>query len=294
MSKARDLANAGTALTTVSATELGYLDGVTSAVQTQINAKQATVSGVNDTEIGYLDGVTSSIQTQLNAKEATLPSQTGNTGKYLTTDGSAKSWGTVSQYALPTQSGNSGKYLTTNGTAESWGTVSAGGMTLLASGNNSNSLNLTSIPGDYVDLVLDLQNFRTTSGYTNTMSLGVNNYTAGLYQNGYEDMREMWYSGSGTFPSYSVRTQRGNSMFIAEISGIQSTHARITIPQYTAPAGQIKQFYWEGFFGTSNQVSYVRGNGRTFQSGIGSIGPITSIQIATIGAFGTYKLYGVK
>jgi hypothetical protein len=94
MSKARDLANAGTALTTVSATELGYLDGVTSAVQTQIDGK-----------------------------EATLPSQTGNTGKYLTTDGSAKSWGTVSQYALPTQTGNAGKYLTTNGTAESWGTV---------------------------------------------------------------------------------------------------------------------------------------------------------------------------
>jgi hypothetical protein len=44
MSKARDLANAGTALTTVSATELGYLDGVTSAVQTQINAR-ATLTG---------------------------------------------------------------------------------------------------------------------------------------------------------------------------------------------------------------------------------------------------------
>jgi hypothetical protein len=124
MSKARDLANAGTALTTVSATELGYLDGVTSAVQTQLNAKQATVTNVDDTEIGYLDGVTSAIQTQLNAKEATLPSQTGNSGKYLTTNGTAKSWGTVSQYALPTQTGNSGKFLTTNGTAESWGTVS--------------------------------------------------------------------------------------------------------------------------------------------------------------------------
>jgi hypothetical protein len=39
MSKARDLANAGTALTTVSATELGYLDGVTSAIQTQMDTK---------------------------------------------------------------------------------------------------------------------------------------------------------------------------------------------------------------------------------------------------------------
>ena len=68
MTKARDIANAGTALTTVSATELGYLDGVTSAVQTQLNAKQAVVSGVSDTEIGYLDGVTSAVQTQLDAK----------------------------------------------------------------------------------------------------------------------------------------------------------------------------------------------------------------------------------
>jgi hypothetical protein len=49
-------------------TEIGYLDGVTSAIQTQLNAKQAVVSGVSDTEIGYLDGVTSAIQTQLNAK----------------------------------------------------------------------------------------------------------------------------------------------------------------------------------------------------------------------------------
>ena len=44
MTKARDLANAGTALTTVSATELGYLDGVTSAVQTQINTKAPSTS----------------------------------------------------------------------------------------------------------------------------------------------------------------------------------------------------------------------------------------------------------
>jgi hypothetical protein len=94
MSKARDLANAGTALGAVTATELAFVDGVTSAIQTQIDAK-----------------------------EATLPSQTGNSGKYLTTNGTAKSWGTVSQYALPTQTGNSGKFLTTNGTAESWATV---------------------------------------------------------------------------------------------------------------------------------------------------------------------------
>lgn len=44
MSKARDIARAGTALTSVDATELGYLDGVTSNVQTQMDAKLATAT----------------------------------------------------------------------------------------------------------------------------------------------------------------------------------------------------------------------------------------------------------
>jgi hypothetical protein len=47
MSKARDLARAGTALTSVDATELGYLDGVTSNVQTQLNQKPEYVAGKN-------------------------------------------------------------------------------------------------------------------------------------------------------------------------------------------------------------------------------------------------------
>jgi len=50
-----------------------------------------------------------------------VPSQTGNSGKYLTTDGTTSSWGAVN--ALPSQTGNSGKYLTTNGTAASWATI---------------------------------------------------------------------------------------------------------------------------------------------------------------------------
>ena len=86
------------AVSDVTSTELGYLDGVTSAVQTQIDSKQATLTGgastiassnltasralqsngsgkvevsdVTTTELGYLDGVSSAIQTQLDAKQA--------------------------------------------------------------------------------------------------------------------------------------------------------------------------------------------------------------------------------
>ena len=49
MTKARDLASAATALSAVSPTELGYLDGVTSAVQTQINTVTTAVSNVDAT-----------------------------------------------------------------------------------------------------------------------------------------------------------------------------------------------------------------------------------------------------
>ena len=83
---------------TATVTELNYCDGVTSNIQTQLDAKQATITGgattitssnltasralisnssgkvavsaVTSTELGYLDGVTSSIQTQLDGKAA--------------------------------------------------------------------------------------------------------------------------------------------------------------------------------------------------------------------------------
>ena len=88
------------AVSAVTNTELGYLDGVTSGIQSQLNGKQATITGgastitganltasralvsdgsgkvavsaVTNTELGYLDGVTSGIQSQLNGKQATI------------------------------------------------------------------------------------------------------------------------------------------------------------------------------------------------------------------------------
>lgn len=76
-----------------------------------------------------------------------LPSQTSNSGKVLTTDGSTASWSTTingtsipssktlvvttdTDLLVPSQSGNSGKYLTTDGTSTSWGTVTQGGETI--------------------------------------------------------------------------------------------------------------------------------------------------------------------
>jgi hypothetical protein len=49
MSKARDIASAAPAPAGVTSTELGYIDGVTSAVQTQIDSKIGSASAINPT-----------------------------------------------------------------------------------------------------------------------------------------------------------------------------------------------------------------------------------------------------
>jgi hypothetical protein len=80
MTKARDLANAGTALTTVSATELGYLDGVTSAVQTQIDTKAASATAVTLTGTETLTNKTVTTPVIISPEERMTVSATAATG----------------------------------------------------------------------------------------------------------------------------------------------------------------------------------------------------------------------
>jgi hypothetical protein len=95
---------------TATTTELNHTDGVTSNIQTQLNSKEATITGgattitssnltasrallsdgsgkvavsaVTSTELGYLDGVTSAIQTQLNGKAPLTQTVDNKTANY--------------------------------------------------------------------------------------------------------------------------------------------------------------------------------------------------------------------
>ncbi len=59
------------------------------------------------------------------AAGSSLPTQTGQTGKFLTTDGTDASWSTiVHPEELPSQSGQADKFLKSNGTTATWETVS--------------------------------------------------------------------------------------------------------------------------------------------------------------------------
>ncbi len=61
---------------TATAADLNNVAGINTSVQTQLDGKQAVVAGVSGTEIGYLDGVTSNLQTQLDNISVTSGSLT--------------------------------------------------------------------------------------------------------------------------------------------------------------------------------------------------------------------------
>ena len=165
----------GTSICPVSSTEIGYLDGVTSLLQTQLNDKLAistaastyaplvsptftgtvvlpnttSIGGVSAAEIVFLDGVTSNVQTQLDGKAGLAsPAFTGtptaptastgtNTTQVATT---AFVQQTAFNSSLPFQGGNAGKYVTTDGTNASWATISANSILPSQSGNTGKVL----------------------------------------------------------------------------------------------------------------------------------------------------------
>lgn len=86
--------------------------------QAEINVNTIASQTSNSGKFLTTDGTNTSWSTI-----SQVPSQSGHNGKFLTTDGSSTSWSAVD--ALPSQSSHSGKFLTTDGTTASWSTVDA-------------------------------------------------------------------------------------------------------------------------------------------------------------------------
>ena len=71
-----------------------------------------------------------------------LPTQSGNAGKFLTTDASSASWATVD--ALPAQSGNAGMFLTTDASTASWAEAGGGKILQVVQGSTNNTVAISS------------------------------------------------------------------------------------------------------------------------------------------------------
>tara|TARA_B110000037_G_C16951144_1_gene436884 strand:- start:83 stop:811 length:729 start_codon:yes stop_codon:yes gene_type:complete len=169
--------------------------------------------------INYIDTVTSNVQDQIDNLDP-LPSQTGNSGEFLTTNGSAASWAAVD--ALPSQTGNSGEFLTTNGTVASWA-AAGGGTTATANVAMAytNIVDFSSLPAGISNIWINIRQCsvqnssvrtflqlstsggRVTSGYSSTAGWmrgatpegDTIDYTSGLFFF-YSDSAARSFSGS--------------------------------------------------------------------------------------------------
>ena len=179
----------------ISNTEFQYLNGVSSAIQTQLDAKQPTITGsastidtesltanravisngsqkiavsdVTDTELGYLDGVTSSVQTQIDSKQATI---TGGASTIASSDLTA---------SRALQSNGSGKVEVSDVTTTELGYLDGvtSAIQTQIDGKQNSDAQLTDIAGltptDSNFIVGDGSNFVTESGATARTSLGL-------------------------------------------------------------------------------------------------------------------------
>ena len=148
MTKARDIASAIPAPSTVDATELGYLDGVTSAIQTQLDAKTAKSTLSTTGDIYY-------------ASAANTPARLGigSTGNVLTVASGVPSW------AAP--AGGGGKVLQVLQDTQS-AIVSTNGTTFVTT--NCSQAITPSAASSKVLVLLTLSNVATTNGQ---VSVGV-------------------------------------------------------------------------------------------------------------------------
>ena len=221
MSNSRDIAD--------SAATINYIDTVTSNVQTQLDNKDSLPSQTgNSGEFLTTDGTAASW-----AVVDALPSQTGNSGEFLTTNGTVASWAAVD--ALPSQTGNADKFLTTNGSAASWAAIETGTITATASGALTNGCPVVVNSNSTVSKPYRNQQSESTGSATDVFdaSIGNNDYISSCYV---PDTGDIWFaysnnSTTGTFRRISVTGTSISSGNTDNAIPSQGTGSELRYPQ---------------------------------------------------------------
>lgn len=230
-------------------TELNYVDGVTSAIQTQLDAKGAH-AGQTWTGTQNFTGATITFTTQSANDNSTKGATTSyvDTGLALKGNVSAQTWTGTHTFsgacvvptmaagnnstnaastaftaaaiaaaafstALPSQAGNSGKYVTTDGTTASWGTVNAA-LNFISSATASSSATIdlnSGITTTYDEYLIDYQNvvpatsssqffMRGSYDSGSTFVAGTAYITGGRAIDSTDSLQTMGASGDSKFP----------------------------------------------------------------------------------------------
>ena len=162
MTKARDLANSAAAFASVSATELGYVDGVTSAIQTQMDAKAPSSTAVTLTGTQTLTNKTLTSPVIASVINNTLTSTTGDIIY-------ASAANTPARLGI----GSTGQVLKVAGGVPTWGAAPSG-MTLISrtSYTASATLNVDGVfTSAYNSYVVVMEGVGSGSGSTDNLRM---------------------------------------------------------------------------------------------------------------------------
>jgi hypothetical protein len=190
--------------------------------------------------------------------------------------------GIDSTAVVPSQTGNSGKYLTTNGTASSWAAVAGGSLTLLSttslSGLACSGPSITGISGSYTNLLIVIVNAEKSGDHNVEFSWQTqNNHFITTYGTGASTGSLQSYSGVAGFVKPAGSSIVGSSA--------NYTSAVIKINRY-ATTDTTKQFEFAGGFYNAGWAgnNAFSGGGRNLNSSA-----ITSFQLRTEAQTGTWS-----
>ena len=157
---------------------------------------------------------------------------------------------------IPSQTGNSGKYLTTNGSASSWGTVASGGMTLLSTVATTSG---TSIATG----TLDLSTYKTLQVFIynvgNTTSSGVLRWK----ETGNTVVQIAGTTGAAGTSSYGVLSHD----LTLGVTGVMKSYTLADDLTFSNPGGSGSVGINTGIDTATTSITYDFSGGETFDKG---------------------------
>lgn len=200
--------------------------------------------------------------------------------------------GISSSAIVPSQTGNSGKYLTTDGTTSSWGTISAGGMTLLSTTTFNNTVStytLSSISGSYKHLFLTGTGLQSAgTGANLNISVRANGDTGSNYWWSWVANDVGSITANGTAATTEIQT--GYPLARSGDTAIRFGNWSMTITDYASST------LYKGF--QANGGSAPAGSPSNYATigGWNSTAAITSLTLFSVSNFkaGTIKLWGMS
>jgi len=275
MTKARDLANSAAAFAAVSATELAFVDGVTSAIQTQIDAKAPSSTAVTLTGTQTLTNKTLTSPVIASVINNTLTSTTGDIIY-------ASAANTPARLGI----GSTSQVLTVAGGIPSWATPTASGMTLLSTttlSGTSTSVGVTAT--GYKNLVAYIYGINIASGNFNC-GVRINSITS-LYLNMNSSATPSTLRNFGYDTDIIELNQVGNVSF--STNGLNA----FTLTFFDCNSTLKKNVRVDGSFVNMNSDNTVVDNRVSVLSATSAITNISVVSPSSLPA-GTIEIYGVK